>query len=137
MLNFNIFKATAIITAVSASSCFAGQEIPSLAFVQQAAGGAATSAGLLDTASIFKPSLDVISAARPSVDASDLTGSLSLVYQSGDFNTASIEQSGSRNVGLIQQIGYMNSAAISQSGMGHQAFVSQQGRGNVAIIRQR
>ena len=137
MFNFNVFKAAAIITAVSASTCFAGQDLPSLAFVQQATGGAATSAGLLDTASIFKPSLEVISTARPSIDSGDLTGNLSLVYQSGEFNTASIEQSGSRNVGLIQQIGYMNSAAISQSGIGHQAFVSQQGRGNVAIIRQR
>ena len=105
------------------------------AYVQQASGSGA-SAGALDTAAIFKPSMDIM-AAIPRVDTSNLTGNLSFVYQSGDFNTASIEQTGSRNVGLISQIGYFNSATITQTGTGHQAFVSQQGRNNDAIIRQR
>jgi hypothetical protein len=105
------------------------------AFVQQASGYSA-SAGALDTAAIFKPSMEIM-AAVPRMDTSNLAGNLSYVYQSGDFNTASVEQTGSRNVGLISQIGYFNSAAITQVGTGHQAFISQQGRNNVAIIRQR
>ena len=123
-----VFLATLATTAVAGSPA-------SPAFVQQASGYSA-SAGTLDTAAIFKPSLDIIAAA-PRVDTSNLVGNLSYVYQSGDFNTASVEQSGSRNVGLISQIGYFNSAAITQVGTGHQGFISQQGSNNVAIIRQR
>lgn len=109
--------------------------IMSPAYIQQAS-GSASSAGMLDTAAIFKPSMDIM-AAVPRMDTSNLAGNLSFVYQSGDFNTASVEQTGNRNVGLITQIGYFNSASITQVGTGHQAFVSQQGRNNVAIIRQR
>ncbi len=131
-----VFTVAAVITAVTMPAALAGQKAPSLAFVQQAT-GSGMSSGLMDTASIFKPSLEVIAAAKPAIGAADLSGNLSLIYQSGDFNTASIEQTGTRNVGLIQQIGYMNSASINQSGIGHQALISQQGRNNVAIIRQR
>ncbi|WP_296038699.1 hypothetical protein [uncultured Agrobacterium sp.] len=132
-----VMHIVSLIAALGASTAIAGPATPSLAFVQQATGGAGgSSAALMDTASIFKPSMDVLTSAK-SMDTSDLVGNLSLVYQSGDFNTASIEQTGSRNVGVIQQIGYMNSASITQAGVGHQAFVRQEGRNNVAIIRQR
>ena len=117
-----------------AASAYAGPSASSLAFVSQATG---YSSGAMNTADIFKPSMQVLEAARPAVNSSSLVGNLSLVYQSGDFNTASIEQTGTGNVGFIQQQGYMNSATIQQVGVGHQAFISQQGYGNVAIIRQR
>jgi minor curlin subunit len=133
MKNKTIALAVVIINTF-ATGAMAGPAL-SPAFVQQATGHSA-SAGTLDTAAIFKPSLEIM-AAVPRVDTSNLVGNLSFIYQSGDFNTASIDQTGSRNVGLISQIGYANSAAITQVGTGHQAFISQQGRNNVAIIRQR
>jgi len=123
---FTVFFLAAVATTAVAGSP---------AFVQQASGYNANT-GTLDTAAIFKPSLDII-AAVPRIDTSSLVGNLSYVYQSGDFNAASIEQTGSRNVGLISQIGYFNSAAVTQVGTGHQAFISQQGSNNIAIIRQR
>ncbi|MCJ8152012.1 MULTISPECIES: hypothetical protein [Shinella] len=119
----------------SVSTASAGAELSSPAFVQQANAGGAGFASI-DTAAIMKPVMDLVVSSAP-VNTTSTTGNLSFVYQSGDFNTASIEQSGSRNVGLIQQIGYMNAASITQSGMGHQAFIAQEGRNNVAIIRQR
>lgn len=128
-----------IALAVTIFTTFAGfaaaNPVPSLAYIQQASGQSA-SAGMLDTAAIFKPSMDIM-ATVPRMDTSNLVGNLSSVFQSGDFNTASIEQTGSRNVGLISQIGYFNSATITQIGTNHQGFISQQGRNNVAIIRQR
>lgn len=126
---------TAASFSLFSTGAIAGSASLSPAFVQQASGSGA-SMGSLNTAAIFKPALQVLTSA-PRVDTEGLIGNLSLVYQSGDFNTASIEQTGSRNVGLISQIGYFNTASIIQTGTGHQAFVSQQGRGNVAIIRQR
>lgn len=138
MRNKSVMLIVSLVAALGASSAVAGPATPSLAFVQQATGGSAggSSAALMDTASIFKPSMEVLTSVK-AMDTSDLVGNLSLVYQSGEFNTASIEQSGNRNVGIIQQIGYMNSASITQNGVGHQAFVRQEGRNNVAIIRQR
>ncbi|MCK8780055.1 hypothetical protein M0654_08675 [Rhizobium sp. NTR19] len=129
----NIAPAVAFFATV-ATSAVAGP-ITSPAYIQQAS-GSASSAGILGTAAIFKASFEIL-AAVPRTDTSNLAGNLSFVYQSGDFNTASVEQTGSRNVGLITQIGYFNAASITQVGTGHQAFVSQQGRNNVAIIRQR
>lgn len=117
-----------------AASASAGPSAMSLAFVPQASG---TASAAISTADIFTPSMKVLDAARPAVNSSSLVGNLSLVYQSGEFNTASIEQTGTGNVGFIQQVGYMNAATIQQTGVGHQAFISQQGTGNVAIIRQR
>ncbi len=133
-MNNKTLALAAAILGLFANGAVAGP-IMSPAYIQQASGSGA-SAGTLDTAAIFKPSMDIM-AAVPRMDTSTLVGNLSFVYQSGDFNTASIEQTGSRNVGLISQIGYFNSATITQTGTGHQAFVSQQGRNNVAIIRQR
>lgn len=128
-----IALAVAIVTTFATGAAAGSAQSP--AYIEQASSNG-VSAGGLDTAAIFKPSMDIM-AAVPRVDTSNLVGNLSFVYQSGDFNTASIEQTGSRNVGLISQIGYFNSATITQTGTGHQAFVSQQGRNNVAIIRQR
>lgn len=71
-------------------------------FVQQASGYSA-GAGSLDTAAIFKPSMELI-AAVPRMDTSNLAGNLSYVYHSGNFNTASVHQTGSHNVSLIQLI---------------------------------
>lgn len=138
MRNTSVTLIFSLIAGLGASSAIAGPAAPSLAFVQQATAGSVggSSAPLMDTASIFKPSMEVLTSVK-AMDTSDLVGNLSLVYQSGDFNTASIEQTGTRNVGIIQQIGYMNSASITQTGVGHQAFVRQEGRNNVAIIRQR
>lgn len=134
MNNAKVISAVLLASLLSAPVAVAGPEFASPAFVQQATGGAGFSA--LDTAAIMKPVMDLI-VATPTVDTASLAGNLSFVYQSGDFNTASIQQSGVRNVGLIQQAGFMNSASISQTGVGHQAFISQQGRNNVAIISQR
>lgn len=137
MRSKKVMLIVSLFAGLGGSSAIAGPATPSLAFVQQATGGGAgSSAALMDTASIFKPSMEVLTSVK-AMDTSDLVGNLSLVYQSGDFNTASIEQTGSRNVGIILQIGYMNSASITQTGVGHQAFVRQEGRNNVAIIRQR
>lgn len=122
-------------TLVSVSAAAAGPEFSSPAFVQQAVVGGAGFASI-DTSAIMKPVMDLVVSAAPASTLST-SGNLSFVYQSGDFNTASIDQSGSRNVGLIQQIGYLNAASITQSGVGHQAFIAQEGRNNVAIIRQR
>lgn len=131
-----VLLAAAVATTLIAPSAFAGSANSSPAFVQQAIGYGAGN-GFLDTATIFKPSLDVISSAARAAGGPDSLANLSMIYQSGDLNTATINQSGARNVGLIQQIGYMNSASISQSGIGHQGFISQQGSNNIAIIRQR
>lgn len=138
MRNNPVMIVVSLIALLGASTAVAGPATPSLAFVQQATGGSAGggSAGLMDTASIFKPSMEVLTSVK-AMDTSDLVGNLSLIYQAGDFNTASIEQTGSRNIGVIQQIGYTNSASITQTGVGHQAFVRQEGRNNLAIIRQR
>lgn len=138
MRNKTSMLIASLVVGLVASSAVAGPIVPSLAYVSQATGtGYATAAPLMDTAAIFKPSMDVISSIPKAMDTTNLVGNLSLVYQSGAFNTASIEQTGTRNVGLIQQIGYMNAASITQSGIGHQAFISQQGRNNVAVISQR
>jgi minor curlin subunit len=129
-----VFSVGFTVAVLSAPAAVAGTELASPAFVQQASGSAGFSN--LDTAAVMKPFMELI-VATPSVDTSSLAGNLAFTYQSGDFNTASIQQSGTRNVGLIHQIGYMNAAAITQAGTGHQAFIQQQGRNNKAIINQR
>lgn len=103
----------------------------SLAYINQLDGG---SFSKMDMAAIAAPLIQ-IAQELPKLNAGP--GNLGLVWQEGEFNTASIDQQGAGNVGLIRQIGYNNSAAIMQSGRGHQALIFQQGRNNTAIISQR
>ncbi|MDS7594911.1 hypothetical protein [Agrobacterium tumefaciens] len=138
MRNKSVMLLASLVFGMAASSATAGPIVPSLAYVPQAtSANYVTTAPLMDTAAIFKPSMDVISSMPKAMDSTNLVGNLALAYQSGELNTASIEQTGTRNIGIIQQIGYMNAASITQTGTGHNAFISQQGRNNVAVIRQR
>lgn len=102
-----------------------------LAYINQIDG---TSFSRMDTAAIMKPLIEV-ARQLPTLDPGP--SNLGLVWQEGDFNSATIDQQGSGNVGLIRQIGYNNNAVIQQVGNGHQAMIFQQGRNNTAIISQR
>jgi len=102
------------------------------AYINQISGAASFSR--MSTVEIMKPAMEVaqrLAALRPD------NGNLSLIWQEGDNNNATISQHGSGNVGLIRQIGVENTAFIRQSGSGHQALIVQQGRGNRAFISQR
>ncbi len=133
MKNIVAISAMLIGSLFAQESFAADTYMSSPAFVKQASSAGVS---MLDTASIMKPVLDLVSA-MPTADMRPTAGNLADTLQIGQLNVASIDQTGSGNAGLIQQAGSMNTASITQVGNNHQAFISQRGNNNVAIIRQR
>lgn len=126
-----VLASVAFILGFTAASNAGAFEVNSLAYINQLDG---KSFSKMDMAAIAAPLIQI---AQDLPKLNTGPGNLGLVWQEGEFNTASIDQTGTSNVGLIRQIGYNNFASITQSGHGHQALIFQQGRNNTAIISQR